>query len=220
MAKHAHEFAVIGLGRFGRSLASTLVERDFSVLGIDQDVQIVQRMADQLTQTLAFDSTDEDVLRSVDIKSFNTVFVAIGSHFESNLLTTVNLKNIGVHNVICKATTQQQRSILLKIGADRVILPEFEAGQRLAEEFTDPEILKRFSLGPDYSISEIRVPRGIVGYTLLGANLRQQYGINIIAVRRGDGLHVSPPTDFIFSSTDVLTIVGSNGDVARFARLR
>ncbi len=132
------EFAVIGLGRFGSSLALTLAERGFSVLGIDRDRSIVQALAGRLTQTVALDSTDEQALRAVDIPSFDTVVVAIGSNFEANLLTTVAVKSLGVPHVICKATTDRQRTILLRVGADRVILPEHEAGCRLAQELAAP----------------------------------------------------------------------------------
>lgn len=104
---HHHEFAVIGLGRFGASLALTLMQRGFNVLGIDRDPEIVQRLADQITQTVALDATGEDALRAVGIASFDTVVVAIGSNFESNLLATVALKAIGVKQVFCKALTER-----------------------------------------------------------------------------------------------------------------
>ncbi len=118
------DIAVIGLGRFGSSLALTLAASGCKVLGIDRDQTIVQHLADDLTQTVALDATDENALRAIDITAFDTVVVAIGADFESDLMATVALKSLGVRRVICKALTERQKSILLKVGADQVVLPE------------------------------------------------------------------------------------------------
>jgi len=119
-----HEYVVIGLGRFGASVALTLSEQGHSVLGIDSDQQVAQSMADQLTRVVVLDSTDEVALRAVDIVSFDTVIVAIGTNFEANLMTTAALKDLGVRQIICKALTVRQGSILTRVGATRIILPE------------------------------------------------------------------------------------------------
>ncbi|MFN3373900.1 MAG: potassium channel family protein, partial [Chloroflexus sp.] len=132
------EFAVIGLGRFGRSVALNLIERGHTVLGIDRDPNIVQQLADRMTQVVALDSTNEDALRAVDILSFDTVVVAIGSQFEANLMTTVALKQLGVKRVVCKALNERQQYILTRVGADMVVLPEHEAGARLAWQLSEP----------------------------------------------------------------------------------
>jgi trk system potassium uptake protein TrkA len=115
-------------------VALALAEQGYSVLGIDRDRDLVQRLADDLTQTVALDATDDDALRAVDITSFETVVVAIGTDFESNLMATTALKALGVRTVICKALTERQQTILLRVGADRVVLPEYEAGRRLADD--------------------------------------------------------------------------------------
>jgi trk system potassium uptake protein TrkA len=128
------EYAVIGLGRFGSSLALRLIELGHSVLGIDRDREIVQRLADDLTQTAVLDASDEVALQDVGITAFDAVIVAIGADFESNLMATTALKGLAVPLVIAKALSDRQRTILLRVGADRVILPEIEAGQRLADE--------------------------------------------------------------------------------------
>ena len=118
------DMAVIGLGRFGASVALTLARQGFSVVGVDRDPKLVQSLADDLTQTLTFDATDENALRAVDIASFDTVIVAIGADFEANLMATVALKAVGVKRIICKALTERQKTILLRVGADKVVLPE------------------------------------------------------------------------------------------------
>ena len=187
------EFAVIGLGRFGTSLALTLMGQGFHVLGIDHDPEIVQRLSDQLTQAIALDSTDEDALLAIDITVFDTVVVAIGSHFESNLMTTVALKNLNVRHIVCKALTERQQVILLRVGADRVVLPEHEAGQRLAWVLAEPRVLDHLELGPGFSVAELRVPPSMLKQTLVETDMRRRYGINVLAVRRGSALTVSPP---------------------------
>lgn len=213
------EFAVIGLGRFGTSLALTLMERGFSVLGIDREPEIVQRLADQITQTVAMDATDEVALQAVDIASFDTAVVAIGNNFEGNLLTTAALKSLGVRNIVCKALTERQQAILLRIGADRVVLPEHEAGQRLAWVLSEPRVLEHLELGPGFSVAELRVPAAMVGHTLIEADLRRRYGINVLAVRRGSNLTVSPPTNYKFEADDQLLVIGADRSIARFCDL-
>ena len=211
------EFAVIGLGRFGSSVALTLRERGHTVLGIDRDPVIVQRIADELTQAATLDSTDEDALRQVDISSFDTVIVAIGTDFEANLLTTVALKAIGVPVVICKATSDRQRVILLRVGADRVILPEHEAGQRLAYELTREGMFSPLSLGPHHSISEVNAPTALLGMTIQEADVRQRYGVTVLAIEREHDTLISPPSDFRLAPGDRLVILGSNENIALIA---
>ena len=157
---------MIGLGRFGSGVALTLVKRGYTVLGIDRDKAVSQQFADELTQTVALDSTDEEALRAVDITSFDTVIVGIGADFESSLLTTVALRSVGVRRIVCKALSERQQSILLKVGADQVILPEHEAGQRLAYMLTTPLMLDQLPLGPEHSITELRPPPDYVGRPL------------------------------------------------------
>jgi trk system potassium uptake protein TrkA len=210
------EFAVIGLGRFGSSLARTLASRGASVLGIDRSPEPVQELADELTQTVVLDSTNEAALREVDITAFGTVIVAIGSNFEANLLTTVALRELGVNNIICKALNLRQRDILLKVGANRVVLPEYEAGYRLALELTIPGMLGQIDLGPGYAISEIKTPARIVNQPLNRSDFAKR-NLNVLAVKRGEHLIISPAQDFVPRSEDVLVVLGKLADVERCA---
>lgn len=212
------EFAVIGLGLFGANLALTLIERGYNVLGIDIDRGLVQQYADELTHTVALDSADEEALRAVDITAFDTVIVAIGTDFESNLMTTVALKSLGVRRVICKALTDRQGDILLKVGADRVILPEREAGQRLAIELTDPQILGHMVLGPGHTIIEVQTPRSLIGQTLTRARLFERFGVNLLVIKTGDSMIVAPPADTILHENDIMVVVGVNEAVERLVR--
>ncbi|NJO05233.1 MAG: TrkA family potassium uptake protein, partial [Chloroflexaceae bacterium] len=178
------EYAVIGLGRFGISLATTLVERGYYVLGIDRDRDIVQRTADLITQVVALDATDENALRAVDIGSFETVVVAIGENFECNLMATVALKSLGVRNVVSKARTKRQRDILLRVGADHVVLPEHEAGRRLAHVLSGPGVLDQLELEPGLSITELRVPSQWSASSI-ETGLRRRFGVTLLVVKRG-----------------------------------
>lgn len=213
------EFAVIGLGRFGRGVALTLVQRGYTVLGIDHDRQIVQDLADELTQTAALDTTDEDALRALDIAAFDTVIVAIGQDFESNVLTTVALKNLGVRQIVCKALSERQQTVLLKVGADRVILPEYEAGQRLAHLLTTPLLLEQLPLGAQHTVIEFRTPPAFAGQTLRKIALRERWGMTLLAVKRETGITISPPIDFLFEADDVLVAIGTNEQAAGLAEM-
>lgn len=210
------EFAIIGLGRFGSGVALTLEAHDYRVLGIDQNADIVQRLSDRITHVATLDATDEEALKVVDISSFDAVVVAIGDDFESNLLTTVALKSLGVRHVICKAPTRRQQQILLKVGADRVIQPEFDAGRRLAEELSTPTILEKLALGPDHSLAELIVPDSLSYKSLAQLDLRSKHGVAVLLVKRGEQLEVSPRADFILQPNDLLVVLGSNEHVQKF----
>ena len=215
------EYAVIGLGRFGRNVARTLERHGHHVLGIDEDAEIVQMMSAEITQAVTLDATNEDALRAVDIKSFDTVVVAIGSDFEANIMTTVTLKELGINHVICKAPTRRQEQILLRVGADRVIRPEQEAGERLAESLIAPTMLEHFTLGPDtdYNIAEFVVPSSLACQSLAQSDLRGRFGINVLVIKRGEDVLISPPASAILQPQDVLVVLGHEKDVTRFSEL-
>lgn len=214
-SRATQEFAVIGLGRFGISVARTLVERGHTVLGLDRDPAIVQRFADQVTQALSLDSSDEEALREVDIASYGTVIVAIGQNFEANLMTTVALKSLGVQSVICKATTMVHRDILLRVGADRVVLPEHDGGRRIAEELSMPEILHEIPLPGDKRLTELLIPSTMVGHPVSGAV--EGYEISVVALVRGEKVLVHPPRYEVLQESDVLIVIGTAEDIERLS---
>ncbi len=213
------EFAVIGLGRFGSSLALTLAGRGYTVVGIDRDRALVQEFADELTQTVALDATDEDALRTIDIASFDTVVVAIGADFESNLMATVALKSLGVRHIVCKALSERQQAILLKVGADRVVLPEYEAGQRLAYSLTMPLLLDQLVLDANHAITELRTPGSFVGRSLRQVDLRGRFAITLLAIKRQEEFLISPSADVIMQEEDLLVVIGSNANLDRLTRI-
>lgn len=217
--KQGRDFAVIGLGRFGSSVALKLEELGYQVLGIDRDPAVVQRLSEQLSQAAALDATQEEALKVVDIQSFDTVIVAIGEDFEANMLATASLKSLKVPQIICKANTARQRDLLLRIGADRVVQPEQSSGRRLAEEISIPAMLSRIPMGPGYSLAEVVLPEKLAWRSLRQSQLREKYRLTVLVVKRADELIVSPPADLILEPEDSLFVLGSDRDVNQFGAL-
>lgn len=213
------EFAVIGLGRFGRGVVKMLREKGHSVLGIDRDPEHVQYISEFCTQAVVIDSTNEDSLRALDIASFDTVVVAIGSDFESNLITTVALKSLGVRRVVCKALSTRQKEILLRVGADHVVQPEADAGRRLGLELAMPNLLDQISLGDEHSILEMRVPASLVGKTLIELDFRNRFGSAVVAVKHEKSVTVAPGGDVVLDKNDVIVVIGRTADISQLAEL-
>jgi len=202
------EFAVIGLGGFGRSVVHYLTEKGYSVLALDKDPKQTQSISEFCTQAAVVDATREESLQSLDIASFDTVVVAIDSDFESNLITTTALKALGVQHVICKALTQRQKDILLRMGADRVIMPEADGGRRLGLELAVPNLLEKISFGDSHNVLELRAPDKMVGKTLRQLRLRNIYGANVVALRHEDQINLSPDADQAIEENDILVLIG------------
>lgn len=214
MARKVEEYVVIGLGRFGSSAALKLVELGYSVLGIDRDRQPVQELATDLSQTLALDATDEDALRAAGVDAFETAIVAIGQDFESNVLITSILKELGLRTVICKALNQRQRQVLLRVGADQVVLPEEEAGARLAYQLRMPLVLDRLEIEPGVSVAELRCPDTFAGRTLRDLDLERRFGISVLALK-GLRMRISPDDSQRLDKGDVLIVLGADASIAK-----
>lgn len=217
--KKKPEFAVIGLGRFGRSVVKTLVNKGFSVLGVDRDEESVQVVLDLCTQAVILDSTNEDALRELGIGAFDTVVVAIGTDFESNLITTAALKAIGVRRVICKALSTRQKDILLRIGADEVVQPEADAGHQLGLELAAPNLLDRIPLGDKHTILELMVTSSMDGKTLVEADFRNLYDVTVMAVKRENDITVSLSGAFLMQEGDILVVLGEVDKITKLEDL-
>ncbi len=205
---HTNEFIVIGLGRFGTSLAMTLNAYEHDVMAIDSDIKRVQQVSHVLPHVIQLDATDIDALREVGAGSFDTGVVCIGTDFEANLLATVSLRKLGARRVITKARTVTQQDILQRVGADEVILPEHEAGVRLARRLASINFVDFLELSDDTGIVEIVTPTHLVGKSLRESEIRQRYGLTVVAMHRGDEVIVSPSADEIIYENDTLVVLG------------
>lgn len=212
------EFVVIGLGRFGTSVARTLVEYGHNVLAIDSDGNRVQDLSTSLPHVIQLDATNVDALRQAGVDAFDTGLVCIGTDFESNVLATVLLRRLGVKQVITKARTRTQREILLRIGADEVILPEHEAGVRLARRLASGHFIDYLEVSADVGVVELLAPPHFWGHTLAESELRQRYGLTAVAVRRGEELLVSPSANFRMQPEDILVVLGKLEDAERLSQ--
>jgi trk system potassium uptake protein TrkA len=212
--KQRGEYLVVGLGRFGFSLALKLHELGHRVLGIDSDAQLVQEAAGQLPDTVCLDATEEAALREVGAEYFQTAVVAIGDSFENSVLATSLLKELGIPQVLCKALTRRQQQILLKVGADAVVLPEHDAGVRLATELSSKgRVLERLELEPGLSVSEVTCPARLHGRTLVQLDLRRRLGLTVVAIK-GQRNCTLPGPDEQLKSGDVLVVIGRDSDIA------
>lgn len=214
-SKRTNEFIVIGLGRFGTSLAMTLNAYGHNVLAIDADMKRVQIVSQTLPHVVQLDASNLDALREIGAEMFDTGVVCIGSDFESNLLATVVLRKLGVRRVIAKATTVTQQEILLRVGADQVILPEHEAGVRLARKLAAIDFVDFLELSNDTGIVEIVAPLHLTGKSLRETDIRNKYGLTVIAIKRAEQVIVSPQANEVLLPEDLLVILGKTADCER-----
>jgi len=215
MGRRKKQYAIIGMGRFGSSIAKTLSQMGFDVLAIDASQERTQEISNIVTHAVSADTTDEEALQALGIRNFDVVVVAIGQDIQASILTTLILKEMNVPTIIAKAQNELHGKVLSKIGADKVVFPERDMGTRVAHNLTSPNILDYIELSGDYSIFEMLVPAKMVGRNLIELNLRQKYGCNVIAVRRGSKMNISPDPHGRLWEGDVLVIVGERDDLVR-----
>jgi trk system potassium uptake protein TrkA len=208
------QFVVIGLGRFGASVASSLAEAGYEVLGIDILDDRVRPLANVLTHVVQADATDEEVLRSLGIRNFDCCVVALSSNLQSSILVTMIAKELGVPMVVSKARDDQHGKVLAKIGADRIIFPERDMGLRLAHSLISGNILDLIELSPSHSVAEVVANDRMVGKSLRQLDLRAKFGVNVLAIKRGSNISISPRAEDVLNEGDVLVVIGHN-DVIR-----
>lgn len=206
-SKHK-QFVVIGLGRFGSSIAKTLYSLGNDVLAIDESEDRVQAISDSVTHAVQANATDEHSLVSLGIRNFEVAVIAIGSDIQSSIMVTLLVKEMGVKYVIVKAHDELHAKVLNKIGADKVILPERDMGVRIAYNLSYSNILDYIELSPDYSIVEIAALCKWEGKTLGELNMRAKYGINVMAIKNGSNINVSPRADTKVGHGDILVAIG------------
>ena len=203
-------YLVIGLGRFGQTLARQLSMLGAEVLAMDVHSDLVQQVAEDVTHAVVGDAQDKEVLRALGVRDFDCAIIAIGSDLAASVLATMNLKELEVPYIICKAHDETHRRVLEKLGVDRVVIPEQENAARLARSLNSHNVLDYIELSEDYGILEVPAPRVWVGKTLKELNVRAKLGVNIIAVESGKTTNVSPSADYQILEGDVMVVLGDN----------
>ncbi|SKC43542.1 potassium channel family protein [Maledivibacter halophilus] len=207
------QFVVIGCGRFGTSVAKTLYNMGYEVLVIDKNEETIQSIADSVTHAVQADATDEKSIKSLGIRNFDVAVVTIGSNIQSSILVTLMVKELGVEYVITKAQNELHAKVLYKIGADRVVFPEREMGVRVAHNLVSSNIMDYIELAPDYSIVEIATLDEWIGKSLVELNMRSVYGVNVMAIKHGPNIDISPDAEDLIEEGDVLVVIGHNDDI-------
>lgn len=203
------QFIVIGIGRFGSSVAETLYSLGNDVLAVDHDEDAIQSISDKVTHAIQVDADDENSLRALGIRNFDCAVISIGSDIQSSILATLLVKDLGVKHVVAKANNALHAKVLYKIGANRVVFPERDMGVRVAHNLVSSNILDYIELSPDYSIAEVVSPVEWHNKTLRELNVRAEYGINVMAIKRNNDIDVSPLADNVIEPGDIIVAIGS-----------
>lgn len=201
-------YLVTGLGRFGAEVARKLCEQGCEVLAMDVRNDLVQQVANDVTHAVVGDSQDKEVLRALGAGNFDCAVVAIGGDLAASVLTTMNLKELGVPYIVCKAHDETHRRVLEKLGADRVVIPEQEYADRLAKSLSSTNVLDYIELSSEYGIIEVPVPKAWQGKTLRELNVRAKLGVNILAIKHGGRTDVSPAADYTIERDAIMLVLG------------
>ena len=227
------QFAVIGAGKFGSSVALELTQKGYQVLLIDNDMEKVQQMSDVVTKAVQLDATDEKAMRAVGIKDFDVAIVSIGrQNMEDSVLVTMMLKELGIGTVVAKALNEAHGRILTRVGADRVVFPERDMGKRLANSLITTSIMDHLDIVPGYSIAEIQAPREFIGKTIKESDIKPKHGIQIIAIKSmkpnidesgesvlEEEINIAPGASTEIQKDDILLVLGKDEEIDKFKRV-
>lgn len=210
---------VIGMGRFGSQAARELCRLGCEVLAVDMNAELISQVANDVTHAVVADGQDKEVLRALGAREFDCAIVAIGDDLAASVMITMNLKELDVPMVICKARSDIHRRLLDKLGADRVVIPEKEQADRLARSLSSHNLLDYIELSEEYGIVEVPVPGSWKSKSLKELNVRAKLGVNILAIRRSGKINVSPGADFTFEDQDVVVVLGDSAALKRVQKL-
>lgn len=214
-------FIVIGIGRFGNALARDLYKEGNDVLVIDENKDEIEQIANSVTHAIIGDAKDPQVLEQVGVRNFDCAIVSIAGDLQDSILVTLMLKDMGVKYVVAKARNEMHKKVLLKIGADKVVFPEHEMGERLAQLLSSDNVIDFLELSQEYSIMEINSPKAWWNKTLIDLDVRAKHNITVIAARdpQTDKLTVSLGPDFVISEGSDLIVLGANIDIKEISKL-
>jgi trk system potassium uptake protein TrkA len=207
------QFVIIGMGRFGASVAKTLCSTGNDVLGVDIDEEKVQNISDHITHAAQADATDDSALKALGIRNFDVAVITIGQDIQASILITLLCKEAGVKYVLAKAQSELHAKVLYKIGADKVVLPERDMGMRVAHNLVSSSILDYIELAPEYTLVEVLALDSWEGKTLREINIRANFGVNVIAIKHQGNINVAPSADDYINQGDVIVIIGSKEDI-------
>ena len=206
-------YIIVGLGRFGSEAARRLYQLGGEVLAIDSNNELVQQISNDVTQAVVGDARDIEVLKALGAGEFDCGIVAIGGSLGDSVLATMNLKELGIPYVVSKAHNETHRQVLLKLGANKVVIPEQEQADRLARNLSSPNVLDYIELSADYGIIEVPAPIPWLGKSLKNLNVRAELGVNIIAVKHGEHINVAPGADYEIQPGDVMVVLGGTDEL-------
>ncbi|MDR0485106.1 MAG: TrkA family potassium uptake protein [Elusimicrobiota bacterium] len=220
------QFAVIGLGTFGYNVAVELAQKGVQVLAIDHNEEIVNRISESVTQSFIADAADEKAMKDTGIADCDTAIIAIGENIETNILSTLIVKELGVKNIIVKCTSKWHLKVAAKLGASQVIYPEFEMAKKLVDSLISPNILEQIEIAKGHNLVEFAAPKIYWGKALKDTDIRNKYGINIIAVRRKvpfindsgqndikEEIDVTPGANYEINQNDILIVIGKKESI-------
>jgi trk system potassium uptake protein len=213
------QFVVIGLGSFGYSVAKTLYALGNEVLAVDSDEAIVREIADHVTHAAQVDTSDEKSLRDLGISNFDVAVIGMGSDVQASIMATLIVKDLGVKYIISKAHDEKHAKLLYKIGADRVVFVERDMGVRVAHNIVASNILDYIELSPDYNIAEIVSPEAWYGKTLREIDVRANYGLSVIAIKRDHDVNIAPLADDIVRPNDTIIAIGATKELNKFENI-
>lgn len=212
-------FIVIGLGRFGSAAAEKLYDMGHEVVVLDQSEEAVARLADKCTHGAMGDAREMDVLRAVGAAECDCAIVAMGEDLAASVLITMNLKDLGCKYIICKAQNEMFKRALLRVGADRVVIPEKEMAVRLVQSLGSNSFLDYMEFSGEYAIAEVEPPKVWQGKSLKDLNVRAKYHLTVLAIKTGKEIRMSPGAEDVIAGGDTVMVMGRHRDLQRLQKL-
>lgn len=212
MKKELEQIVVIGLGKFGMSVAKLLSKYDCDVLAIDDSDSLIEEVIPYVTRAIKLNALDSEALKAVGIKNFDIAIVGIGDNIEASLIITLTLKELGIPKIIAKARDEKHSKLLEMIGVNKIVQPEIDSANRLVNILTMKYVKEKMELSKDYSMIEIETPKIWVGKTFSELALRQKHSINVVCVKRGEEV-IFPTASYKLEEKDSLMVMASNKEL-------
>lgn len=203
-------YVVIGLGRFGSEIARQLCMLGAEVLAMDVQEHLVQQVANDVTHAVVGDARDKEVLKGLGVRNFDCAVIAIGDDLSASVLAAMNLQELGIHYIVCKAHDETHRRVLERLGVNRVVIPEKEHAQRLSRSLYSHNVLDYIELSDAYGIVDMPAPKEWMGKTLKEINVHVKLGVSIIAIKNGKKTTIAPGGAFTIQEGDILSVLGDS----------